>query len=95
MDLGKQIDYLLDEHEISRKQAAKDLGIAPSTLSSYITNKRQPDLNMLVRIAEYFGTSVDFLLEYSPKTTVSKRVALYQQHLMHTHRIFLQNRWNY
>lgn len=83
MDLGKQLDYLLEERELSRKEAAKDLGIAPSTLSSYITNARQPDLDMLVRIADYYSTSIDFLLEYSPKPTSSRRVALYQQHLMH------------
>lgn len=84
MDLGKQLDYLLEERELSRKEAAKDLGIAPSTLSSYITNARQPDLDMLVRIADYFGTSTDFLLEYSSKPIANKRIALYQQHLMHT-----------
>lgn len=84
MDLGKQIDFLLEERELSRKEAAKDLGIAPSTLSSYITNNRQPDLDMLVKIADYFDTSTDFLLEYTPKSSPNKRISLYRQRLMHT-----------
>ncbi len=83
MNLGKQLEYLIEERELTRKKVAEDLGIAASTLSSYITNHRQPDLDMMVRIADYFGTSVDFMLEHIPSKSVNKSTAIYQQRLMH------------
>lgn len=65
MNFGKRLEGLIERENISKKELALALGIAPNTLSGYIKNKRQPDLTMLTKIADYFNTTTDYLLEYS------------------------------
>lgn len=45
-----------------QKQAAQDLGIGISTFSQYETGKREPDNKTLIKLADYFDCSTDFLL---------------------------------
>lgn len=41
---------------------AKTLGISQSTLSTWESGRYEPDAESLVRIAAYFGVSVDYIL---------------------------------
>lgn len=47
---------------ITMKELGAKIGVAESTISQYETGKRQPDYETLLRIGEYFGVSVDYLL---------------------------------
>lgn len=62
MTIGNNILSLLYQRDISQKQMAIDLDIAPSTLNGYINNRREPDYDTLIKIAEYFQVSCDYLL---------------------------------
>lgn len=53
---------LRKEHGLSLKALGKIIGVAESTLSLYETGKRQPDQNILISLAEFFGVSIDYLL---------------------------------
>jgi len=64
MTFGDVLRALLEERDITQKQLATDLGVAPSTVSGYIQSGYEPDYEMLKRIAKYFGTSIDYLLDY-------------------------------
>jgi transcriptional regulator with XRE-family HTH domain len=44
------------------KELGLIVGVAESTISLYENGKRQPDNATLIRIAEYFGVSTDYLL---------------------------------
>lgn len=46
---------------------AKKLNISPSTIGMYETNKRQPNYDILVKIADLFNCSLDYLLERTDK----------------------------
>ena len=50
----------------ARGMTMKELGFivdrAEGTISQYETGKRQPDNETLLRLAEYFGVSVDYIL---------------------------------
>lgn len=50
--------------EKNKKQIdlANYLGISKSTMSLYASGKREPDIATLIRIADYFGVSVDYLI---------------------------------
>ena len=48
--------------KISMKELGLIVGVAESTISLYENGKRQPDNATLIRIAEYFGVSTDYLL---------------------------------
>ena len=52
------------------KDAAKLLGIAYSTYAKYESGERNPDINMLAKIADLFDVSTDYLLcrTDNPKT---------------------------
>ena len=44
------------------KQLADILGVAESTVSNWENENREPDINTLNKMAEYFNVSVDFLI---------------------------------
>lgn len=50
------------QRNISQKELAVTLGIAPNTLSQYENEKREPDIGTLELIADFFNVSVDCLL---------------------------------
>lgn len=62
MTLGERLEELLEERELTQRQIAKDLHIVPSTLNGYIKGHRQPDHETIIRMAEYFDVSTDYLL---------------------------------
>lgn len=64
MAFGDKVLELLEEKEISQKEFAKTLNIAPTTLNGYIKNKRQPDFETVKSMAFILGVSTDYLLDY-------------------------------
>lgn len=65
MSFGENLRILIEEKEITQKELARQLNIAPSTLGSYVQNTREPDFSTLKTIAAYFDVSIDYLLDYS------------------------------
>ena len=47
---------------ISQLKMAMDLHMAQNTISRYETGEREPGIAELIRIADYFRVSVDYLL---------------------------------
>lgn len=48
---------------ISQLKLAMDLNTNQNTISRYETGEREPGINELIKIADYFNVSVDYLLE--------------------------------
>ena len=48
---------------ISQLKMALDLNVSQNTISRYETGDREPDLGMLVRLADYLQVSLDYLVE--------------------------------
>ena len=48
---------------ISQLKMAMDLNTNQNTISRYETGEREPGLNELIKIADYFNVSIDYLLE--------------------------------
>ena len=61
--LGDKLKIVLSENKITQKELAKKLNIAPTTLNGYISNKRQPDLETVKKIAISLGVTTDYLLD--------------------------------
>lgn len=57
-----KIRYLMEKHNIKQRDICEALGVGQSTMSQYVTGKREPDIATLIRIADYFGVSVDYLI---------------------------------
>ncbi len=59
---GNIIRGLRKQKGITQKELAQSLQLSESTIGMYERNERQPDYNTLIRIADYFNVSTDFLL---------------------------------
>ncbi|EEL64119.1 helix-turn-helix domain-containing protein (plasmid) [Bacillus cereus] len=59
---GNIIRDLRKQKGITQKELALSLKLSESTIGMYERNERQPDYNTLIRIADYFNVSTDFLL---------------------------------
>lgn len=46
---------------ISQRQLAKEIGISEQSISKYEHNKRNPKIDKLQKLANYFGVSVSYL----------------------------------
>ena len=60
------ITLLRKEKKLSQKSAAAQLGISQALLSHYEKGIRECGLNFLVRTADFYGVSTDYLLGRSP-----------------------------
>ena len=58
MNFGDCLKSILDDREISQREFARQLNIAPTTLNGYIRNTRQPDFE-LVKIPDSTLTTVN------------------------------------
>ena len=47
---------------ISQLKLAMDLNMSQNTISRYETGEREPGINELIKIANYFNVSIDFLI---------------------------------
>ncbi|WP_169726438.1 helix-turn-helix domain-containing protein [Desulfotruncus alcoholivorax] len=61
--MPKNLRICRDKTGLSQRELAKLLKIAPSTLAMYETGRRAPDYATLERMANFFGVSVDYLLD--------------------------------
>ncbi|HIV37743.1 MAG TPA: helix-turn-helix domain-containing protein [Candidatus Blautia stercorigallinarum] len=58
---------LREDSDMSQKELAEKLNISQRTLSHYETGKRDIPTEMLIKVADYFNVSVDYLLERTDK----------------------------
>lgn len=63
MSFGKNLRTLIEERDMTQKELAAQLNIAPSTMGSYVQNTREPDFATLRSIARFFDVSIDYLLD--------------------------------
>ncbi len=65
-DFPRIMTLLRKERKLSQKQVAADLEVTQALLSHYENGKRECGLDFLVRAADYYNVSVDYLLGRSP-----------------------------
>lgn len=57
-----KIRELRKEKGISQLKLALDLNTSQNTISRYETGEREPGISELIKLAEYFNVSVDYLV---------------------------------
>lgn len=62
MSIGKKIKEMRKEKGLTQEELAGEWLISRSTISSWETDRSHPDLEMIVRICDYFDISLDYLL---------------------------------
>ena len=69
--LSVQIANLRTQNSLTQAQLAKKLCISASALGMYEQGRRVPSLELLVKMAQCFHVSLDYLItgsEFTPKT---------------------------
>lgn len=74
LTFAKRIIELRKKNGYSQYKAAEILGIPRSTLSGYETQGKQPDLDLLGKMSEMYGVSLDYLLGYAELPNPNRRV---------------------
>jgi transcriptional regulator with XRE-family HTH domain len=60
--LGERLKFLRQSRKKTLDELAVDLDTTKTTLSRYENNKRVPDADFIIRLANYFKVSADYIL---------------------------------
>lgn len=60
--MARQYKLARKMKKITLTVAAEDLGVSQPTLSAWESGRRSPTIEALIRMSEYYGVTVDFLL---------------------------------
>lgn len=61
-----RLTELIEEKDISQKDLAKALNLAPQTINNYVQGHRSPDYETLGKMCDFFDCSADYFLGRSP-----------------------------
>ena len=58
----KGLREIRKKKKLSQVKVSMDLNICREALSHYENGRRSPDIDMLVKMSEYFNVSIDYLI---------------------------------
>ncbi len=62
MAIAEKLRELRAETTKTQKEIASAIGVSVSTIGMYETGRREPDNALLIKIADFFGVTTDYLL---------------------------------
>lgn len=65
--LGEKIRKLRQSRKINQIELANKLGVSKQSVSNWENNNILPSIEVLIKIADYFSCSTDFLLRRNTK----------------------------
>lgn len=60
--LGNRIKSLREAKGLKQEELAQKVSVSPSAIGMYETNKREPNNEIILKLAEFFNVSTDYLL---------------------------------
>lgn len=67
-----RLKELRKKRKISQLKLAMDLGMNQNSISRYENESREADYATLIKLADYFGVSIDYLLERTNNPEMNK-----------------------
>ncbi|MBR1437428.1 MAG: helix-turn-helix transcriptional regulator, partial [Synergistaceae bacterium] len=58
----EMLRLLLKQHHVQQAELAQILGVKPNTISNYCQGISQPNIDGLIKIAQFFNVSLDYLM---------------------------------
>ena len=80
-----KLKELREKNNVSQIELAKILKVSPAAISNWEKERRQPDLNMVITIADYFGVSVDQVI--GRNVTERPRNTTEREHLLDSDKV--------
>lgn len=72
MYLAQNLKYLREQKGLSQRDFSADLGLSCAAIGMWEQNHRKPDIEMIIRLAEYFGITLDDLVLRDLKPPIPK-----------------------
>lgn len=60
--VGKRIKELMKIETINQTELASKIGVKQNTVSSWVLNKKEPNITSLWLLADYFDVDIDYLV---------------------------------
>ena len=64
MNIGEKTKFLRKEKKVTQEELAEYLHISSQAVSKWETGASSPDIDLLPKLAIFFGTSLDMLLDF-------------------------------
>ena len=84
------IKRLRQEYGISQQRLADAIGVSQPSINKYENHNIEPDIDVLKRLADYFNTSVDYLVGH---TDVRRRIEHTEVYYLNPDEIALMTRF--
>ena len=69
-DFGENLKRLRKSRHLTQKELGSKIGLSKAVVSKYENSMGYPSFDVLIRIAQYFGVTTDYLLGVSGSKTV-------------------------
>lgn len=73
---GERLKQLREKKAVPQKEVAEAIGITAQTIMAYESGRRKPPLDIAVKLAKYFGASLDWLCGIEDSSTLTNRKVL-------------------
>ncbi len=70
--LGNNLRNLREKNGYTLSHVAQKIGVSTATLSNYEIGTRKPDWETIVKFADFYNVSTDYLLGHTPKNSNPK-----------------------
>lgn len=76
-NMVQNLKLLRTKNKISQQQLADIIGVTQQSINKYENHKIEPDIQTLIKLAEYFNTSVDYLVGHTDIDHVIESIVRY------------------
>ena len=72
----KKLIELRKKKKISQGELANQIKISQQSISSYENNTREPDIETLIKLADFFEVSIDYLVGRNNENIINEKITL-------------------
>jgi len=76
---NERIFKLLEKKGITQYRLSKDIGVSEGLISEWKGGKCKPTTERLIKLAKYFGVSIDYLLGVTDNQNFSEIQSIFEQ----------------
>jgi len=77
-----RLKQLINERGLKQYELANILNVSQNTIHNYVNNKREPSMEMQKKIADYFGTSIDYMMRTDKELSANSHNSKWKDNLM-------------
>lgn len=86
----QNLKTLRKQHNLSQQKLADILHVSQQSVYKYENGITSPDIETLIRMADYFNTSIDYLVEY---TDISHKIEPVENYMLNAEELELLNNY--